>query len=361
MKRRDFVLSALGGTVLGSAIAQNRIPIADAHNHLGLLRRNTDSVYKLGALMTEAGVSLLSWSVVPDAPFLRLSPNGIEQGRAIAKGDLKASFDNQLSHATTSLLRNGARILKTASDLDLAASGEPFVVLTSEGADFLEGTLNDLPHAFDRGLRHIQLVHYIKNPVGDLQTERPIHNGLSDFGKQLVKALNDTGILIDLAHSTAPSIDQALEISNKPMIWSHGFIARYESSWTSRGFSARSLSEAYAKKIAAKGGAIGLWALGPSFGGGLEGYATELIRMIDIVGPEHVMIGSDEDGLPQGAVVDQLMDLRKVVDILLKRGIDDKILRKVAYENHARCLRHALADVRLSEAHNKGLNDCAAT
>ena len=187
-----------------------------------------------------------------------------------------------------------------------------------------------------------QLVHYIKNPVGDLQTERPTHNGLSEFGKQLIKAMNTTGILVDLAHSTGPSIDQALEISTKPMIWSHSYISKSESTWTSRGHVARALSEAYAKKIAAKGGAVGLWALGPSFGGGLEGYAKELIRMVDIVGPEHVMIGSDEDGLPSGAVVNQLMDLSNVIDMLLKSGLDEKTIRLVAYENYARCLKQAL-------------------
>ena len=146
MKRRGALIAGLGSALFGSAVAQTRIPIADAHNHLGLLGRRSDAQFRLGALMNEAGVSLLSWSVVPDAPFLRLGPSGIEQGRPIAKGDLKASFNNQLSTATASLLRNGARILKTASDLDLAAKGEPFVVLTSEGADFLEGSLDDLPN-----------------------------------------------------------------------------------------------------------------------------------------------------------------------------------------------------------------------
>lgn len=342
MKRRNLLLAALGSATLNPSWAQTRIPIADAHNHIGLLRRNSDAVFRLGALLKEAGVSLLSWTVVPDGPFLRFTPNGIEQGRTLAKGDLKASFDNQLSNATKGLMGNGARVLKTVADLDEAAKGEPFVVLTSEGADFLEGTLDDLPSAFERGIRHIQLVHYIQNPVGDLQTEKPMHNGLSAFGKQVIQAMNTTGILVDLAHSTGPSIDQALEISTKPMIWSHSFITKQDTSWTSRGYLSRGLSEGYAKKIAAKGGAVGLWALGPSFGGGIDGFANELIRMIDIVGAPHVMIGSDEDGLPQGAVIDQLMDLRKVVDILIKRGLDEKTIRMVAFENYARCLRSAM-------------------
>jgi microsomal dipeptidase-like Zn-dependent dipeptidase len=55
------------------------------------------------------------------------------------------------------------------------------------------------------------------------------------------------------------------------------------------------------------------------------------------------MFGSDEDGLPNGAVIEQLGDLRKVVDILAQRGVDEKTLRAVAFENYARCLKHALS------------------
>jgi membrane dipeptidase len=342
MKRRDVLLKVAGISLFGMANAQNRIPISDAHNHLGLLRKNKEAVFKLGSLMSEAGVSLLSWTVVPDAPFLRMSASGVEQGRPIAAGELKASFDQQLSNATSGLLGNGVNIVRSVADLDKASNGIPHVVLTSEGADFLEGRLDDLQSAYDRGIRHIQLVHYIKNPIGDLQTESPTHNGLSDFGKKLIRALNTTGILIDLAHSTGPSIDQALEISSQPMIWSHSFITKSEQSWTSRGYMSRGLSEAYAKKIASQGGAVGLWALGPSFGGGLDGYASEIIRMIEILGADHVMFGTDEDGLPQGAVIEQLIDLRKVVDMLAKRGVDEKTLRSVAYGNYARCLRNAM-------------------
>jgi len=343
MNRRAVLLGVSAFSLFGSVNSQGRIPIADAHNHLGLLRKNETSARRLGALMSEAGVSLLSWTIVPDGPFLRLTSSGIEQARPIAKGELKASFDRQLAGALQLISSNGTAIVRTAEDLNKASTGIPFVVLTSEGADFLEGSMDDLQSAYERGVRHIQLVHYVQNPIGDLQTERPIYNGLSEFGKQLVSALNAKGILIDLAHSTGKSIDQALNISNKPMVWSHSFVTKGEQSWTSRGYLPRGLSEAYAKKIAAKGGAVGLWALGPSFGGGgLEGYASEILRMIDILGADHVMFGTDEDGLPHGAVVDQLIHLRQVVDILAKRGVGEKILRAVAYENYARCLRNAM-------------------
>ena len=343
MNRRTVLLAAAGLSFFGSVNSQSRVPIADAHNHLGLLRKNEASAATLGALMRESGVSLLSWTIVPDGPFLRVSSRGIEQARAIGKGELKASFDRQMSTAIRYLSVNGAKILKTVKDFDSSLNSEPYVVLTSEGADFLEGSLDGLQSAYDLGLRHVQLVHYVQNPVGDLQTERPVHNGLSNFGKQLVKELNNKGMLVDLAHSTGASIDHALEISSKPMVWSHSFVTKSEQSWTQSGYMSRGLSEAYAKKIAARGGAVGLWALGASFGGGgLDGYASEIIRMVDLLGPDHVMFGTDEDGLPQGAVIDKLAHLREVVEILAKRGMAEKTLKAVAYENYARCLKAAM-------------------
>lgn len=343
MKRRDVLLAALALPFHRIATAQGRPVIADAHNHVGLLRRNVDAASKLGSLMRESGVSLLAWSVVPDAPFLRAASGGMQQAGSIRPGDLKASFDRQLGNARAGLNGNGARLVQTVADLDLAATGVPHVVLASEGADFLEGSLADLASAYERGIRHIQLVHYIRSPVGDLQTEQPAHHGLSAFGRDLVTALNTGGILVDAAHSSGSAVDQVLELSSVAPIWSHSYISRQEASWMTPGFPARALSEGLARKIAQKGGAVGLWSLGASFGGGLDAYASEIMRMADLLGPEHVMFGSDEDGLPQGAVIDSLDDLRRVVDNLARRGMEEKTLRAITFGNYARCLRNAMA------------------
>ena len=54
------------------------------------------------------------------------------------------------------------------------------------------------------------------------------------------------------------------------------------------------------------------------------------------------MFGSDQDGLPQGAVINQLSDLRKVVEALSRKGLDEKVIRAVAFENYARCLKVAM-------------------
>lgn len=341
MQRREILAFFGLAGACSISLPQSRVLIADAHNHLGLLRRNTESIPKLAQLMLDSGVNMLSWTVVPDAPFIRATAFGISQAREITAGELATSFQRQITNAKGGINAGSINIVRTIDDLDKASSGVPSIVLTTEGADFLEGSLQGLPAAYEMGIRHIQLVHYIQNPVGDLQTEKPQHSGLSDFGKKLIKALNAQGILIDLAHSTGAAIDQALDVSTVPMIWSHGFISSNEPGWTAGGWKARGLSETHAQKFAKSGGAVGLWCLSASFGRGLEGYASEIMRMVDMLGPEHVMFGTDEDGLPSGAVIEQLGDLRLVVDILAKRGVEEKVLRAVAFGNYHRCLQTA--------------------
>ena len=342
MKRRSFLAGTFIAALPTANFGQGLIPIADAHNHLGLLRRNTESILVLGQLMKDSGISLLSWTVVPDGPFLGICSGGICQVRTANKGDLRASFDRQLGGALRALSVNGVKVVKRVEDLQQAATGEPYVCLTSEGADFLEGSLDSLGKAYDDGIRHVQLVHYIKNPVGDIQTERPEHGGLTSFGKELVSVLNQQGILVDLAHSTSESIGHALAVSKAPMIWSQSYITGTPSSWTASGYGSRALGLKDAKRIADSGGAVGLWALGPTFGGGIDGYAAEIIRMVNLIGADHVMFGSDQDGLPSGAVINQLSDLRKVVEALSKKGVEEKVIRAVAFENYARCLKTAM-------------------
>jgi len=344
MKRRSFITGAFVCSLPTLNYSQGLIPIADAHNHLGLLRGNDGRIPMLGQLMKESGVNLLSWSLVSDYPFLGLTKNGIGQYKSANVGDFKASYNSEIEKILKGLIVNGVKVIKNAEDLQQSSQETPYVCLTAEGADFLEGNLDFLGQAYEQGIRHVQLVHYCKNPIGDIQTERPEHGGLTAFGKDLVAALNQHGMLIDLAHSTSESVGQALELSKVPVIWSHSYISESPSSWTSSGYRSRALSLKDAKKIADAGGAVGLWGLGVSFGGGIYGYVDEILRMINLIGADHVMFGSDQDGLAGGAVINRLYDLRFVVDTLIKKGLNEKTIRAVAFENYARCLKTAMTN-----------------
>ena len=341
--RRLLLVGAAASMAPKLGLAQNLVPIADAHNHFGLLRNNRSALPELKNLMSKSGISLLSWTVVPDMPFLSFSGSKVAQSKVPEKGDLFNSFDRQLKRAVEAINTNGLRLVKSQADLAQSLNGVPSIVLTSEGADFLEGSLDNLKPAVDAGIRHIQLVHYIRNEVGDIQTEAEVHGGLTSFGKSLISALNNNGVLIDVAHGTQDMVLQALEISKAPMIWSHSYLSQSHGIGSQPGYQSRSISVDVAKKIAGAGGAVGLWALGPSFGGGIGGYADEIKRMVDILGPEHVMFGTDTDGLPSGSVIDDFEDLRKVVERLQKQGMSDKTIQSVAYGNYARCLSKAMS------------------
>jgi membrane dipeptidase len=343
--RRQF-LNGAGAVALalgypGLLRAAGGPPIADAHSHIGMFSRRLAGG-TLKAEMEAAGVMLLSWNIVGDSRWTMGTSFGIQQRSAPGSGEQSAYFREKLEAMRKLLASTGLAYVQKPADIDAARAGAPHVVIAVEGAGFTEDGLEGIERAYAGGLRHLQLVHYIRNGLGDFQTERPEHGGMTALGVDVVKSCNRLGILVDLAHATNPVIDKALEVSSAPVIWSHSAITANLRSWTQSTNLSRQLHVDYAKKIAQRGGAVGLWSLRSSVGGSPQGYADELMRMADAVGPEHVMFGTDLDGVGRFGVMDELADLRKVADLLARRGVDDRTLRAVCFDNYARCLRAAM-------------------
>ena len=296
----------------------------------------------LRAQMQDSGVTLLSWNIVGDGRWTARTSQGIKQRSVPASGAQAGYLREKLDAMRAYLAKDELHFVESPADIDAARSGSPRVVIAVEGAGFVADGLEVLDKAYAEGLRHLQLVHYIRNGLGDFQTERPEHNGMTQLGADTVKACNRLGILVDLAHATEPVIDKALEISATPIIWSHSAITSARYSWTQSTNLSRQLHIDYAKKIAQRGGAVGLWSLRSSGEGSPGGYADELMRMVDAIGPEHVMFGTDLDGVGTFGVMDRLGDLRSVADLLRQRGVDDKTLQAICFGNYARCLRTAM-------------------
>ena len=216
LQRRDF-LRAAGALALahwsGALRAQaGLVPIADVHSHYGMIMRKlADS--GLAAEMRNRRIALVAWKLVADGPWIRVTNTGIEQAREPGPGQLASFFNGALDRMLAYIAEHRLRTVQTPADVDACIAGDAGIVLASEGADFLEGKLESLGAAYAKGLRHLQLVHYIRTPVGDFQTIAPTHNGLSAMGKQLVEACNSMGVLVDLAHSTGAAVDQALDIA----------------------------------------------------------------------------------------------------------------------------------------------------
>jgi membrane dipeptidase len=361
MQRRTLLRTALAASSsawLPVLNAQNKpVPLADAHSHLGLIQKNLNQADFLNQAK-ESGLALMAWCVVPDGPWLRSTSSGIDQASTPGPGQVALEFNKRLRQVAKHLQDNGIQRALTRSDIDAALTGEPRVVLASEGADFVEGDLTRLDQAYAEGLRHTQLVHYIASELGDLQTIAPRHGGLTPAGRAVIEACNRLGILMDLAHCDASTVARALEVSTKPMIWSHGWISPTQGRFNdSIGLLARRISWLNARQIVDKGGVIGLWSVGISDGAKsrypeypiafnpqlrYKTYATGIAQMVKELGADHVCFGTDIEGVGPIGVVNHYRELRQVVDLLSDAGLSDAEVFKVCIGNYARVLKTAM-------------------
>jgi membrane dipeptidase len=322
-----------------------------------LKRRSLPSA-EFAAKLRAQRVALVAWALPSDLRWIRAVPSGIAQAAEPAPGELPAFFRDRLAKMKAYVAASGLRLVLARADVDACLGGESGVVLASEGADFLEGRVADLGRFYDLGLRHVQLVHYIRNPIGDFQTVAPVHNGLSEAGRRLVEACNEKGVLVDLAHCSPAAVEQALAIAKKPVVWSHSWVDKTEGRWQDGyGHLQRRLSLEQAKRIAAKGGVVGLWGLGLSKPGPSRtpghgnwtvarrdprGYARELANLVRWLGADHVALGTDLEGVGEGWSVDNYDHVRSVIEFLGDTKLPSGALEKVAYGNYARVLKTAL-------------------
>jgi membrane dipeptidase len=345
MDRRQLLKAGLAWpfTFPGRAFARDPIFIADMHVHLFFFGPNSAASKPLARSMTAGNATLVAWSLVGDLQWLRPTPRGLQQKGVPKPGATLVWFEQELARIKKHIADQNLKIVRTADDVDLALRGDPHVVLSIEGPSFVDDDLSQLKAAYDAGVRHIQLVHYIKNAIGDFQTERPSHNGLSGFGKAVVQECNRLGILIDLAHCTGNAVTQALAVSKTPMVWSHSSVTRTgKPQWSMPVRQARQLTLEAAKSIAAAGGVVGLWALRSDVGPTPEAYADRLSEMADWVGEDHVAFGTDMNALI-GPAIASFADLRRVVDHWERLQVSESRIRKLAIENYARVLKQALA------------------
>ena len=351
LRRRSFLVQGLAGLAFGSkAVAQQPVALADMHTHMGLLGRQL-TPGDLAGQMRAHGVRLVAWTFTSDDPWLGTDNTGVFQKATPAAGEPMAHMLGRLRVMSEYARQNGLPIIRTVADLDATSITSPGLLIACEGSDFLEGDIERLSQAASLGLRHLQLVHYIQNPVGDFQTSPPTHGGLSPLGRRVITACEDQGILVDLAHCSAGAVDNALDVARKPMLWSHGWVEGSGGSHKdSYGFMKRRLSTAQARKIAARGGVIGLWGLGLKswnayWGVGINdsaGYAREIARLVRLVGADHVGIGSDMGGVGENWSVNDYGHVRQVLQRLENEKLSAEEIEKVASGNFVRLLRQTL-------------------
>ncbi|MFQ5698068.1 MAG: dipeptidase [Myxococcota bacterium] len=233
-------------------------------------------------------VGLAAFATVGDLRVLTLGPEGIRSARDFAPGEAAEDHRRQLSALVRLASAPGRRIVRCAADLEGAATDELGVLLSCEGADFLEGDLEGVEAAYCSGARSITLVHYRVNELGDIQTEPPLHGGLSAFGERVVRELNRLGMVVDLAHATWPVTRDVLDVTDAPVLISHSHLARGDDAHP------RLLRPEHALAVTRSGGVVAAWPAGVALAS-FDEFVDEILRMVDLLGVDHVALGTDMD------------------------------------------------------------------
>lgn len=242
------------------------------------------------ASLRAGGVTVASFATVADMRVLRPTEAGMSATREFRPGEAYEDHQRQLGGLLEIVARPNVRAILAPEDVEaVAGAGDLGVLLACEGGDFLEGDIARVAEAYESGVRTIQLVHYRVNELGDLQTEPPVHGGLTTFGGEVVDEMNRLGMVVDLAHAPWSVVEPVLERSSAPVMISHTHLA------TGADSHPRLVSDEHALAVAAAGGVVGAWPSGVILET-FEDYLDEIARMVELLGAAHVGIGTDMDG-----------------------------------------------------------------
>ena len=207
------------------------------------------------------------------------------------------------------------------------------VLFSAEGLQTLEGKRENLDTLYDAGMRMAGLVHFFDNELaGSMHGEEK--GGLTDFGRQIVRDMEDKGMIVDIAHSSHEAVADILKLARRPVVSSHGGVQAV------CGVN-RNLTDEEIKGVAATGGIIGLgyWD-GAMCGTDPKTVAKAVKHVRDLVGIEHAALGSDFDG-----AVTTRFDVSGIVHItqaLMEAGFTEAEIRAVMGGNAMRVLRQGL-------------------
>jgi membrane dipeptidase len=234
----------------------------------------------------------------------------------------------------------GVRLALTAQDIEAAhRDGALAVLLNIEGAEGIQGSLGLLRNYYRLGVRMMGLVWNHRNEVADGIAEEGTDNGLSRFGREVVREMNRLGMLIDLAHITPRGFYQVLELSTDPVLFTHG---NCRALWDHP----RNLTDEQIRALAAHGGVFGI-----SFVAGFMNRETATLRTVadhidhvcQLLGTAaHVGLGSDFDGAATPPGLEDVTRLPDLTAELLRRGYREEDLAGILGGNYLRVFKQVL-------------------
>jgi membrane dipeptidase len=258
----------------------------DTHNHMDMPFKTDDfksGNYNLEAEMKISGLTAICMTFSVDRPKLN------------NEGEAYERFLTNLNEMDDVLKANNLTRALNYADLKNAKKQKKQIVIQSaEGGHFIEGKIERIQIGYDRGLRVLGLMHDAQSlpAIGDIYTDEPKYGGLTQLGIDIIKECNRLGILIDLTHCNNEAIKKALETSTQPMFISHTGLNTQvgTNEKMAKMMMPRLISTEQAKIFADAGGVIGVWT---HLADTPNDYVKNIKAMTDIVGIEHVCIGTD--------------------------------------------------------------------
>ena len=278
---------------------------------------------------------------------------------------------------------NDLMLANTAADIRRAAAEHKIAALMGmEGGHIIDDDLAVLRVYAALGVRYLTLTHFLNNNWADSSTDKPAHNGLTAFGKDVVRELNRLGVIVDVSHVSDKTFYDVLEVTKAPVMASHSSsraISNHPRNMTDDmmralaknggvvmiNYAAAFLSEEFRVASEKKSGNIvaAMAAMSKKCGGNeactiMENERIEheammkgalpkamwdkIVEHIDhavkVAGVDHVGLGSDFDGATMPIGMEDVSKLPKITDALLKKSYSEPDIEKILGGNILRVM-----------------------
>jgi membrane dipeptidase len=267
----------------------------------------------------------------------------------------------------------------TADDVErIHKAGRIASLIGMEGGHSIDNSLADLRMFYRLGARYMTLTHSSNTPWADSSTDTPKNNGLSGFGEEVVREMNWLGMLVDLSHVSPDTMEDAIRVSQAPVIFSHsdaralndhprnvpdnvlqmlsknggvimvtfvpGFASPKVNAWNKLQTAEQDrLKAATPNDPAAVKAGVDTWtSANPAPRATIADVADHIDHIRKVAGIDHIGIGSDFDGITQTVQdLDNVSAYPRLTAELLKRGYSDADVRKILGLNILRVMREA--------------------
>ena len=340
-----------------AAALQRTLLVADLHADTLMWGRNILEPSKAGLIdlprLVEGNVGIQVFTVFSTIPrHLNIDRNedtsdlipyiGMLQGwplKAIGSPKEVALYEAGRMQKFVDKSNGGLMLLRSRGDLANflkqreAGSHVVAAVLGTEGAQPLEGNLENLDALYAAGFRMMSPAHFTDTAIGG-SAAGVGKGGLTPLGREWVKRMEARGMVIDLAHSSAATLADVTGLATKPVIVSHTGVKGVCNN-------NRNLTDDQLRAVAATGGVIGVgfWEVA-TCGADANAIANAIRYTVGVVGAEHVALGSDFDG----AVTEPFdsSGLALITEALMRQGVPEHDIRLIMGENFARVLSQVL-------------------